>query len=291
MNFLTFVFSLLLIFSIGTFVSLEKQSGNRRIRSTYLGHISANRKLLCKCENETYKELKSVPQITIPKINPSKKAFKQPTPPKINPQCARLNLWPLVQEGKEEHPFLYEIALKMVGYFYEKPLFEDKPQAKIFFLNAFLKKAKEEIEKNEFCLEKLSLDHSLQMTYYKMLKGTKQWDCQEKIGYPSILDILIIEPQGSKICLSHAHPGQLRALFGDKAGIHLYEEIHQETPIIITKELIEETCARYHMISLNPEIFHLIDLEKTTHPQPKKTTLIAEDKASQISLKKQIYRS
>ena len=60
MNFLTFVFSLLLIFSFGTFVMLEKQIGNQKLRKTYLGHIAAGRKMLSKTESETYKSFPSI---------------------------------------------------------------------------------------------------------------------------------------------------------------------------------------------------------------------------------------
>jgi hypothetical protein len=292
MNFITFVFSLLLIFSMGTFVALEKQAGNRRLRATYLGHVSANRKILSKWESEVYKSFRTPPSPPEENIStPKKTEPKEVKIPQVNPECARLNLWPLIQEGREEHPFLYNTALKFLDTFYGSHLFGAKPQAKVFFLNEFLKKAKIAIQKNRFSLEKLALDPSFQLSYYKMLKGTKEWDIEQKIGYPSLLDVIKVEETPSKICLCHAHPCQMEALFNKKAGLRLFHEIHQDTSLPVTKELIEKVCAESHMTISDPDLFSLIDMGRSNHAKKGKTTLIAEDRDTQIRLRKSIYVS
>ncbi len=288
MNFLTFVFSLLLIFSLGVFVSLEKQSGDRRLRSTYLGHIAANRKILSRWEGEAYKAFRGTTKsVAKPKTQSQNKTPQKKKVPPVNPECARLNLWPLIQEGREEHPLLYDAAIKLLDTFYGPSLFAGKPQTKALFLHDFIKKAKIAIQKNQFCLEKLSLDPSFQVQYYKMLKGTKEWNLEEGLGYPSLLDMIKVEEAPSKICLNHAHPGQISALFGIKAGHLLYHEIHQDPPLSVTKDLIEQTCAKAHLIVFDPDLLSLIELEKSCHATTKKLTLIVKD--GEVTIRKNIY--
>lgn len=292
MNFLTFVFSLLLIFSFGTFVTLEKQVGNRRLRSTCLGHVAANRKILSQCERETYQTFRSLPKPAEKISEASEKQQKKPIEaPPINPECSRINLKPLLHEGRKEHPYLYETALRILKTFYSRSLFADKPQTVELFFNAFLKKIEESIGKEPFCLEKLAIEPPFQMQYYKMRKGTKEWDAEQKLGYPSLLDIFKIDESPSKICLAHAHPGLLAALFNDRAAQKLFQLMHQENPVAITKEVIENTCSESHIPILDPAIFDLIELKRSTHRKRGKTTLVAEDRETHISLRKNIYGS
>lgn len=286
MNFVTFVFSLLLIFAFGTFVVLEKQSGDRRLRKTYLGHVLANREILSKWESKTYKSFRS----------PKKEAVKKETQPnqrelpEINPNCSRLNLWPLVQEGKEQNLALYEMTLKLLDTFYGKSLFE-RPEEKAIFLNAFLKKAQEMIQKNQFSLEKIAMDSAFQTRYYRMLKGTKTWIPEKGVGYPSLLDVIKVDEAPSKVCLCHAHQGQLIGIFGQKAGTLLFQEIHTEEGQVPTKEFVEEVFSRSHQLALNEEMFDLLEMGRHRHLEKGKTTLIAADDASGISLRKNIYTS
>lgn len=290
MNFITFIFSLLLIFSFGTFVTLEKQVGNRRLRTTFLGHVAANRKILSQCESETYQNFRSNPKPVEEKPRASPKTVPKPAKiPPVNPECARINLRPLIQNGREEHPFLYEMVIKLLKVFYCHSLFADKPQDVNAFFTAFLKKTKEAMQKEGFCLEKLTMDPSFQLQYYKMLKGTKEWNVEQKSSYPSLLDIVKVEEPALKICLVHAHPGLLSAFFNDKASQKLYMQIHQETPIALTREIVENICLESHIAILDPEIFDLIELGRSSHAKLGKTTLIAEDRDTHISLRKNIY--
>lgn len=289
MNFLTFVFALLLIFSFGTFLTLEKASGNRRIRSSYLGHVNANRKILSSAESELYQSLKGEIKQTSTKNEKATPEEKEKSQSPINPDCSRVNLWNLIQDGKEKEPFLYETALKMIDHFYGNEIFKDKPQGKVDFLNALIKNARQAIQKKQFSLEKLKFDSTLQLSFYRMLKGTKVWDAEQKIGYPSFLDIFKIEENPSKICLLHAHPGQMRAIFGNKVGALLYTEIHEEKPAIITKELIEKIYGQSHLIAPVNELYDIIEMGKANHSHQKKTTFIAEDSDNKINLRKTVY--
>ncbi len=286
MNFTTFVFSLLIILSFGTFAAIEKQTSNRRIRSTYLGHLQASRKILSQCETEIYRSFHSIPkQEKEPPQSHPKSPSSAPEIPKINPACARLNLWPLIQEGREAHPLLYETAAKLFKTFYGATLFEKKARAEYRFLDHFLQKAKE----NPEALEKLVLNPAYQSIYYRMLKGTKQWNLETGVGYPSLLDALTIEETPSKICLSHAHPDQMAVFFGPKVAAKLFAAVHQKEAPPLTKELIEKICSENHITALDPALFDLFELGRPRHPKRSKTTLIAEDSETHISLRKNVY--
>lgn len=281
MNFVTFVFSLLLIFTFGTLVILEKQSSNQRLRNSYLGHLGANRKLLSQQVSETYQAIRGEPTAKLEKTPSQKKESKEESVPDINPECARLNLWPLIQEGRESHPFLYQTALHMLESFYANIL---HVKADVF-LNTLIKKAKLAVQKQNFSLEKLTLDPSLQLTYYKMLKGTKVWD---KEGFPSFLDVFKIDENPSKVCIHHAHPGQLNAIFGNKVGTMLYQEIHQKDAYP-DQELLERVYSQCHLISPDPDLYQWIAFGKPTHSNKGKMTFIAKDTETKVTLRKTVY--
>ncbi len=289
MNFLTFIFSLLILISFGTVITLDKQVTGRKIRNTYLGHAEVNRNLLSKCESRTYKAFRSTtkPEKKSPTTDQTKKRKNR----KINPDCAKLNLWPLIQEGRETHPFLYQTALSLIKTYYSANLFAEKKGKEAFFLQTFLKKAKEESsQKQALSIEKITLKEDLHPLYYKMLKGTKDWSWEEKTGYPSLLDVIKVEETPSKICLCHAHPGQLAVLFGAKTADKLHQEIHKQERPIVSKEMIETLCSEAHLFSLEPQLFDLIETGNASHKEKEKTTFVAENEESHISIRKNIYK-
>ncbi len=284
MNAIGFVFFVLSILSIGAFVSLEKQIGSIRLRASSLGHIYANRDILNQCESKRYKSLKS-------KASPSKKETSNRTkqtqikpPPPINPECARLNLLPLMQNGSQEEMLIYHTAAKLLQGFYGDTLFEKKPKAGYQFLDALLKAGKKLLaEQDGLALEKIAFQNKdLQHLYYKMLKGTKG-----NASYPSLIDFFKMDPNGNALCICHAHPRMLSALFSPKAAIALYNAIHAPNAPTLSKDAIERICLDAHLL-IDPKILDLFDLQ-TVHPELKKAMLIGEDPETRISLKKTIF--
>jgi hypothetical protein len=281
MNFVTFIFSLLLLFSFGTLVVLEKQSSHQKLKTTFLGHIGANRKLLSEQVSETYQSLRGQTTTSLESKEKEPKKETSPNVPNINPECARLNLWPLIQDGQQTHPFLYKKTIHLINALYGKFL-EVKPE---IFLNGFLKKAKIAFQEQTFPLEKLSLDPSLQLVYYKMLKGTKIWDEE---GYPSFLDIFKVDESPSGVCIHHAHPKLLNAFFGKKIGSLLYHEM-QSQKTYPSKEMIEQVFAQSHLIAPEPDLYSLIQLGNPIHSNKGKMTLIAKDFDTNVLLRKTVY--
>lgn len=286
MNFLTLIFSLLLILSFGTHLILEKQNSQKKLRSSIMGHLAAQRKILSQCEQHSYQAIK-LPITPVQETRQSTAKKRSPQIPKINPECAKINLFPLIQEGKEAEPLLYEIMTRLIKTFYGPVLFKDAKE-EIPFLTAFLQVSKKALEKKElFALEKLSFENpKLQRIYYQMLKGTK--DPSSNKGFPSLLDVTKVEENKTKICLAHAHLSQLKLLFGPQIANRLFQEIHQDLPTPLTKELIERIYSECHALAPSPSLLNLIEFG-TFHPHKNKTTYIAEDSSTHVTLKKNIY--
>lgn len=280
MNLLIFVFSLLLIFSYSFSVAFEKFKGERKIRSSYLGHINANRKILSAYETELYKAFPSKPNPvqTTPISNSTKKITKPILIPKINPECARLNIASLLSTNIEENRLLYDLTAKLIKIFYGAPLLQNKPHAEYQFLDTFLKTARAQEGEP---LEKLNFHNpDLQEIYYQMLKGTKK-------SYPSLLDYIVMIPHSrSPICLYHAHPLLLTVFFGEKASIKIYNEMHKPEGLPVTEEVIERLCNENHTPVLQPEIFKFLQLGKPIHKNRGKKALIQTDDATAITLRK-----
>jgi hypothetical protein len=298
MNVLGLVFSLLLILSYGFFVTWDKSYGSRRLRNTYLGHEIVNRKILLEYEKKLYEDLRYKRPVTESgKPSEEDEEVDEDGVPTgkakhvgLNPECARLNLMPLIQNGRDEQPALYDLALNMLRIFYRETLFENKAIEKQF-LAQLLDAAKGALQKEPpYALEKLSFkDPKFQALYYKMLKGTKEWDLPAAIGYPTILDYIKFEGATEKICLFHAHPDMITLFFGPKAAKKLYEEMHKSHAEPITQEAIEQICIESHIIRINPDLFELLVLGRPNHERESKVTLVEKDEISHISLRKTIY--
>jgi len=284
-NFLGLVFSLLLIFSFGTLVLLEAEWGDRRLHSTYLGYVSANRKLFAQYEQQNYRSISGTLALSS-STGKSKTPSSQPkivSQVRINPECARLNLWPLLQE---EDPNLYAMTLQLLESCYSSFFSQEDLKKAPLFLKAFVKELKRAHAQGAVCLEKLNLGLSFHKMYYAMLKGTKEWDPYLKVGYPSLLDLVKVEENPSKLCLAHAHSGVCMALFGPKVGALFYEKVHQEPTAVRSLEWMEQIYLSAHQLMGNEKMFELLELNNTIHRKNKKITLVADDPDLHVSLRK-----
>jgi hypothetical protein len=292
MNAIGFVFCILAILSFGAIAAFEKQVGAYRLRAGYLGHIAANRQILDQTTSEFYASLKQAPEQEAKEKGEKEKRETQnqepADPPALNPHCARLNLFPLVERDFKEAEDLYEAAAKLLRVFYGEALFGKKVRAEYKFLDACLKEARlQAMGEGSSALEKISLhDPQLQMMYYKMLKGTKKNDLLAGVGYPSLLDYVKIERTASKICLFHAHPNLLAVFFTPKGAAKLYAAMHVPKAPALSRENIERICHEVHAPLLDPEVLDLFEIDRQRHGPVSETTLIGKDPDTHVSLRK-----
>jgi hypothetical protein len=293
MNLLPFIIAILLVLSYGASSLMQKHFLASKTHASYLGLRRAERALLRKSEGARYAALPGVPV----KVNKSEAASNSPQEkklvpePMINPNCARLNLFPLLVEDKQTHPELYAQALKLLELFYQKKLFGENRAQKL--LDRLLLSAKKKLSNKEAIpLESLVLeDKELQSIYYMALKGTKKCELNRN-GYPPLIDFLKIDPNPSPICLFHAHPHMLAPFFGVKNARPLYQKLHTECKSGIELSALLLLVDAHELSFVDPKVWALLDFHRSQHSSMgrKAETLAAEDAASGISLRRNISR-
>lgn len=269
MNILSLVMGLLLIFACTFTLSLRKTTISQGVEKTYQAHMNASRKILNSYESMCYERLRGEAK---EKKEQTKRdpiaSHHSALPNHQNGDCARLNLWPLVVDGIEKHPDLYESAARLLRTFYARAFFNNQPRMEYRLLDAILASAQianQDPNQSRILLEKLPLKnfnvkplYSMQSVYYSMLKGTKSVN---QGGYPSLLDYFSIENNKNHICLGHASIEMLQALFDPKIAAQIYQELHeQDKEIAISMERIQDICKENGNLSINEEFFQLLEI-------------------------------
>jgi hypothetical protein len=296
MNILSMVMGLLLIFACTFGLSLRKAILTQGVEKTYQAHMNASRKIRNSYESLCYSQLRS--EIKEKHKEKEEEKERQPSHAKeikrLNLDCARLNLWPLVIDGAEKHPDLYETAAQLLYTFYSKPLFDGEPRLEYRLLDAIIQAAREvqnEDNNSRLMLEKLILKkqnvkplYSLPSTYYRMLRGTKNIASDQ--SYPSLLDYFVLENKQTRICIHHASVEMLVSLFGEKAGSILYNEIHK-SEIPLTREHMLDLCAQNGKPGLNEGFLKLLDLDSSAPHCSKHKILVKQD--ADVCLKQKVF--
>ncbi len=295
MNLLGLVFGLLLIFACTFSLSMHKYLLSNPIETSCKNHLLATRKILNSYELQYYEALRFVTEKKN-KRAPSQTSNTTPTKVTINHQnreCSQLNLWPLLLDGRDKHPALYETAAQLLRVFYQTSLFGEEIRTEYALLDTILNaasKAKDSPNITLLPLEKLDLQkkdvkqlYFLKSVYYRMLKGTKEF---EHTGYPALLDYFCFESKQSQICLKHASIEMFTALFGPRAAIVLYDEVH-ESKIPLSKERIMDVCAQNGKIGMSEDVIDLLDLHSKRHRFSGKRTLVETE--GDVCLKKNVF--
>lgn len=293
MNAVGLVFGLLLIFTCTFSLSLRKAVLSEPVEKTFRAHNIASQKILNNYESARYKRIKkkNTPE---PKKNSHGNKTNDSTPKEIdlseNRDCARLNLWPLIEEDKNSHQTLYQVAAQIIRNLYAQKL-SLEPKFEYELLDALIAAAKSGLKKNlettGIALEKLSLPErkksSLQMTYYTMLKGTKLASSEK--SYPSLMDTFILEKEASRLCLTHAPAPLLEALFGSRAAKKILLEAGNKEARF-NKEKLRELCMREENIHLNDEFLNLFSFQ-SNHSAKNQKIFVEDEKG--IRLKKKVF--
>lgn len=290
MNVLPFVLAILFIFSYGLVASLQGRTSMHRNQKAYTALRGAEKRLLRKSEKEQFKALDGV---LVKKTGNKRAASTGRSDAKelfypINGACAKLNLYPLIEEGKEAQASLYEMAAKLLRTFYFESLFAQEKQFEYKFLDALIAGAKQAMRENAALpLETIDLkDHFLQQRYYTCLKGTKKYLLSQK-GYPPLGDYVKIEKGSSQICLFHCHPDMLSVFFGLKAAPKLYAELHAEhRKEGMDLEAILQWSADPQLYFVDQGVWELIDFKKSKHGSSAQQTLVAEEDG--VAIRKKI---
>ncbi|MBF8263885.1 MAG: hypothetical protein HW387_1550 [Parachlamydiales bacterium] len=293
MNILSMVMGLLLIFACTFTLSLRKATVTQGVEKTYQAHLKASRKIQNSYESLCYRRMRGVK----PK-NPEGQATETPKKETriepLNLDCARLNLWPLVMDGAEKHPTLYEMAAQLLRSFYGSAFLNQQPRLEYHMLDAILAAANnEKSNASSVFLEKLALKdfhvkplYTMQTLYYHMLRGTKKSAGDQ--SYPALLEYLMVENKKSSICIHHASIEMLSALFGPRAAHAIFHE-RQESETPLTVERVQDLCSQNGKIGLSDEFFELFDWQASRHHSSGHKTLVHEE--ADVCLKQKVFFS
>lgn len=287
MNIIPFVFALLLIFSYSIAASFQARLLSHKNQKAFLSLRGAELDILRKSELEQFKSLageavKKPKQQRLKEKKPEKEKKKEPLP--LNTPCAKLNLYPLVIEGREMHQALYDSVAKTLRVFYQGHFFPTEKRFEYKLLDAILAGAKEKLRgKTKLAIETISLkDPNLQPMYYALLKGTKHYELGVT-GYPPLIDYWKMEKEASKICLFHGHPDILTVFFGAKTAAKLYEELHDgSNKAVLTLDAIFAWGTDPELRMVPQDVWDLIDFKRPQHGKESFQTLVGQEEDALI---------
>jgi hypothetical protein len=296
-NILPMVMGLMLIFACAFSLSMHKAVRAKQVENTYQAHAKASQKILNSYESMCYDRLRGEAKDTKNRSRPNLDAI---LPAEIvinhlNAECARLNLWPLVEDDVSHHRELYECAAQILRSLYGAVLFKNAPRIEYRLLDSIVESARlAYLETNQSCplLEKLQLKgyekkpFNMQSLYYAMLRGTRR-KSPDVLSYPSLLEYFFFDNSQHKICLQHASIEMIAALFGSQSAFALYQEIHNSRTPLAKEQIINICVQNGNVLPREDGLFQQIDLARA-HPDSSGYKIIVGEEAD-ISLKQRVY--
>jgi len=296
MNIFPFVSILLLIIAISTHSIIEKGRLGLFFPKSYIGYMTANRKVQGQEEKTLYEKAPKPSQKkerTEEKPDKENKNEKKKEDPLFNEIefDSKINIWPLFTTEKSQCKDIYEITANLFRILYSsQPFFQKGMEYEI--LNNIIEKGKIIIEKNETpSLEKIKFDTSLlHLCWYKMLKGTKKYKREKNKGFDSILDYVeILKDKPKKIYIPLACSNLLSAIFNkDIANEIMKEQNNNSKYRAITEEKTKQIVSNNHFISKRAALWDMLTFTKTKYKNPSQS-LSYTDKKTQICFKKTLH--
>jgi hypothetical protein len=290
MQILGLVAALLIIFAFSNKQLFEKHKSFAKINKSYSSHMIASRDLQNKSEKKYFdlqKEEKAKKETKPSSIEQAKKEKKIVASKNCDNCYNQINLYPLIEEGKENHPQLYLLASNLIKILYGNSLFYKEANIKNLnqkILNSIITSSQKILKadaSSEIFLEKLFFaDSSLQGYFYKMLKGSNR-------SYPAFLENFVVDNSGKKaikICLFHAKKDLLTSIFNEKMALMIIEKRKDKTEPFTQAEL-EIISKRSKFLVKDSNIWELISLNHKSQ-KPNQILLTGQDPKTKISMKR-----
>ncbi len=223
MNILPLILTFLIIFACISFTFLKEAKSFFLAETTLASFHKTERELNNKITARVYRKAGGEP---INKKQPAAAKSKKETtyfsrrsffPPL---EESKFNIGPLVKyEGDiKQHP-LFEPLAKMLRLLY-KPFF-DSEKIEYRFVQTMIAKARKFPEPTDLA-ELFPDDLKLRTIYYKMLKGTNQYN--QKGSIPPLKDFVAWKKDGPALFFSFASPIALKSLFDKKMADTIVQE-------------------------------------------------------------------
>jgi hypothetical protein len=298
MNILPIVFAFLIIFSFLTFGFIQDHAHAILSEKSFKSFYDTSRIASNAVAQKLYKRIKSPPPLPNPSEKPAastkpvtarkkQQSLREVFPPLDN---SKLNLMPLfaLQTEPKNHP-LYEICASLLHVLYEESLFKQTKQEGLEYdlLNAMIKTYR--TKGNIKTLSDLYPDAPhLKPIFYKMLKGTNQYNAASKSGIAPMEDFFILDKTPA-IHFACASRFLLEALFGEKIALKILAEEKKKYETTgkkasLTQEDLTGLLANDPLrASLVLELGQHIDFSVKN---PKRVQLSQKDKTSGLVVKK-----
>lgn len=237
MNILPLICGLLIVFSCLAFTFMKEQRAITLIEKSLLAAARTERAVMNKIQERHFRKVKPLPQ---EKKTPVKEQKKQPRyetfinlrrifPP---PEKAKLSLSPLFKEHADlSENLIYQTALNLLSLLYQStPIVNgQKPGWEKRILDEVISKERSLSELDSLS-DLFPKDPALKTLYYKMLKGTNDYDVEAKRGVPPLGDFFTIDEdkKGNTVYFSFAPPVLLKALFGESIANAILTAEQQE---------------------------------------------------------------
>ena len=294
MNILPFVIGMLLLFVTLSSSFIHEQKSLSTVESAYLSFGKTGRLLLSKMEQERFRSLpeKKNPQQEdkeTPSEEEEKKTVKDFVSFRIKKLCdvegSKINLCAV---HKENTPIAYETSAKLITNLYGHTKFFSESGENLSYkiLDSLLSQSQKiKGEKIEDLYPKENID----TVWYKIFRGTKNYNLKKKTGYPPLHHFFTLQPkQNRAICFLKASKPVLEAHLGEKVTFSLlekekqkWEETKHKKQALTKKELQEFLQGSYPQETGEKDLVQDLSF---THWKTEKKRYYVQDEKTGISL-------
>lgn len=288
MNILAFVIGILMIFALTTNTLLKKRVSDDILSNSFSGYMSASRKAYNDSELSYFQNILEKPK---EKKNNSKSVQRKNSGNEksriIRPQYAKINIYPLVFEKKENHKELYNLIASMIKTLYSNQDFYTNRFEYQLLDNMLVAFKNQRKKKKEIDFANLTLrNDKIQKNYYRILKGTKYSDFAKQTGTPSLLDFVKIENSKLKIPIINASKELLTTCFNKSIASEIEILQKQNPPKNLTKAAISDMLLNHHC-KTDEKILDFFDFSKGLN-KSKEKIFVGIDKKTQIKVTRKV---
>ncbi|NGX44062.1 MAG: hypothetical protein K1060chlam3_00221 [Candidatus Anoxychlamydiales bacterium] len=286
MNIVAFIAGILMIFAITTNTLSKKHLSDGFVSRSFSGYMKSSRKATNEYERYCFDNLKesvkSKQRTTADREKPSED--KKEKTREIHIENAKINIFQLVIDKKEKQKDTYNLIASLIKTLYSNQSFYKKGFEKDILNNILVAFENQIKKKQNLNFETLILkDGSLKNIYYKIIKGTKFYDFEKKIGCPSILDFVKVENSKEQIPMKDASKEFLITFFDKKITKEISALQIEYPPKNLTLQNVLSICQKNNL-PIDENDLKLFDFSNSMYRSNEKT-FVGFDKNTDIKCK------
>ena len=288
MNILAFVIGILMIFALTTNTLFKKRISDDILSNSFSGYMVASRKAYNESEIACFKNIRTKPIEKKPPLSTSNtNSNANEKSRNINSQYAKINIYPLVFEKKENHKELYKLTASMIKTLYSNQVFYTNRFEYQLLDNIILAFQNQIKKKKELNFANLTLrKQNTQKNYYRILKGTKFYDFEKKTGTPSLLDFVKFENSKLKIPMKDASKELLVSCFNENIANEIQILQKQKNLKNLTKTAVLDICQKRHF-KIDEKVINFFDFSNRINIFKEKI-FVGIDKKTQIKVTRKV---